>query len=376
MALTVAALAFPLPPVHSQTPAPFQTPIHIPRYSLVNLTAIGGPHPYGRVSVASLNKSGQIAGYFNDINAKTSLLTSQAFVWKDGKTTLLPPPQGFAYSTAEAQNDAGLVVGQAHNDLTEVKVGGKMVQKGGDSCACVWESGVPRRLTTGRPGDSGATAINGQGDVVGDYIVHVGSRYTEHACLWKRGGGFLDLGPTPPSSGKKPSLGWGAVSINDQDQVLGQMAGGGEGQAGPTLVFWEKGRARLATAQDRRLFRQVRNGRGQVLRGDELLSQGVVIPLRWLGRSAQGLDLNDAGQVVGAMPAVKLKLPPQAQRSAYDYHAFLWQGGQMLDLNGLIPPSAGLVLETAMNIDDQGRILVWASRRMADGPLLLVPAGK
>lgn len=121
---------------------------------------------------------------------------------------------------------------------------------------------------------------------------------------------------------------------------------------------------------------QVKNGHGLMLRGAELVSQGKVVPLRWLGRMAHGLDLNDAGQVVGGMPTVKLNLPSSAQRPPYDDHAFLWEAGQMHDLNEVIPPTVGLILNEAMNIDNQGRILVWAGRRMADGPLLLVPTVK
>lgn len=124
------------------------------RYSIVNLSNIGGPHPHGRVSIASLNKSGQIAGYFNDIKGKTDQLTSQAFIWKNGNTTLLPPFTGFLYCSAFAQNDSGLVVGQSHNNFTDVKIGGKTVEEGGNTCACVWEHGRPRRLKMVGSGDS------------------------------------------------------------------------------------------------------------------------------------------------------------------------------------------------------------------------------
>lgn len=170
------------------------------------------------------------------------------------------------------------------------------------------------------------------------------------------------------------------MRINDQGQVLGEVIGSGEGQAGPVLVFWEKGHARVATAQDShsmlQLMLQVKNAHGQMLRGAELVSEGKAVPLRWSGRAAHGWDLNDAGQVVGGMPAVKLNLSLRAQRSSFDDHAFLWEAGQMQDLNGMIPPTAGLVLNEALNIDNQGRILVWASRRMTDGPLLLVPVAQ
>ena len=347
-----------------------------PLYSIVDLGTIGGPHPFGRVSIASLNKSGQIAGYFNDIKGTTHQLTSQAFTWKDGHTTLLPPLPGFLYCTASAQNDSGVVVGQSHNNIRDVKVGGRTVEEGGNACACAWEAGKPRRLKAQGAGNSGANAVNGQGDIAGQYTVITRKSYTEHACLWRHGGGFTDLGPAPALHGKKSSLGWAAMRINDQGQVLGEIIGSEEEKAGPTLVFWEKGYARLATMQDRHQMLQVKNAHGQVLRGAELVSEGKVIPLRWSGRPAQGLDLNDMGQVVGGVPAVKLNLPPSAQRTAYDDHAFLWEAGQMHDLNDQVSVVKGWILVEALNIDEQGRILVWASRPMDDRPILLVPVSK
>jgi hypothetical protein len=40
----------------------------------------------------------------------------------------------------------------------------------------------------------------------------------------------------------------------------------------------------------------------------------------------------------------------------YDRHAFLWNGSQMLDLNNLIDPNSGWVLEEAYGINNMGQI--------------------
>ena len=169
---------------------------------------------------------------------------------------------------------------------------------------------------------------------------------------------------------RKLGTGWVATAINHQGQVWGRVVGGNEGQAGPTRVFWEKGRAWRATPQDERRLSEVTNRRGQVLRGSMLVSGGRATPLLWKGRAAHGSDLNDLGDVVGGMPAVKLKLSPWVQRSDFDDHAFLYRAGQMYDLNALVPLGAGEVLTEAVNIDDAGRILVWGRNR----PLLLLPS--
>lgn len=344
-------------------------------YSIVNLSEIGSPLPYRTVSVASLNKNGQVVGHYNYIDQKTSELISRAFLWKDDKIILLPPLPGFSNCIAAAQNDSGLIVGMVSNNLREVKVGRKTVVRGGDACACLWENGRPRRLVTPRPGSSEAAAVNAQGDIVGGYTVLSAKGYIKRACLWKHGE-FQDLGPVPVSLAKKGLLSWTAKKINDQGQVLGEVIGENETQAGPTALFWEKGHAKIAAASDRHLMMKVTNQNGDTLRGSSLFSHGSGIQLLWQGQTAMGFDLNDAGQVVGAMLTVKRNLTPAAQRSPYDSHAFLWEAGQMYDLNGLITSLSGIVLESAMNIDNHGRILVWASRRMADGPLLLVPEPK
>jgi probable HAF family extracellular repeat protein len=62
---------------------------------------------------------------------------------------------------------------------------------------------------------------------------------------------------------------------------------------------------------------------------------------------SRGLAINARGQVVGGTSDCSNFL-----------HAFLWEaGGPMLDLNTVIPPSSGLQLLEAININDRGEIL-------------------
>jgi hypothetical protein len=40
-------------------------------------------------------------------------------------------------------------------------------------------------------------------------------------------------------------------------------------------------------------------------------------------------------------------------------HAFLWESGELIDLNDLVPPT-GMVLYEADNINERGEIVAWA----------------
>ena len=60
-----------------------------------------------------------------------------------------------------------------------------------------------------------------------------------------------------------------------------------------------------------------------------------------LAANATALDLNDLGQVVGSM----------------DNRAFLYAGGQLVDLNRFVDPAADLLLTAASDINNEGQIL-------------------
>ncbi len=64
------------------------------------------------------------------------------------------------------------------------------------------------------------------------------------------------------------------------------------------------------------------------------------------GGQSHAYGINDAGEVVG-----------WDVMSSGPYHAFLWSGGVMTDLNALLSPSSsGWVLEEANGINDHGQI--------------------
>ena len=77
-----------------------------------------------------------------------------------------------------------------------------------------------------------------------------------------------------------------------------------------------------------------------------------------------GIDVNDAGQVVGYCTT------PGPSR------AFVWQNGVMSNLNDFIPSELGLTLIEGMSISNNGQILCQATGQDADYvAVLLTPKG-
>jgi probable HAF family extracellular repeat protein len=88
---------------------------------------------------------------------------------------------------------------------------------------------------------------------------------------------------------------------------------------------------------------------------------------------SRALMMNSHGQIVGTTIAVCGELST---------HAFLWEnGGPMIDLNTLIPPNSGVLLNEADNINERGEIVASGlppgcdDRFVCGRVYLLVPCG-
>ena len=91
---------------------------------------------------------------------------------------------------------------------------------------------------------------------------------------------------------------------------------------------------------------------GENLHDAVLWRHGKIHDLGTVGSDAcsRGRGLNSRGQVVGGSSDCRNFL-----------HAFIWEGGPMVDLNTLIPPDTGFQLTNAFNINDRGEILAKAA---------------
>ncbi len=260
----------------------------------------------------------------------------RAVVYSPGNVRDLGAFPGFAHSHGRDVNGAGQAVGflssQLHgfniSDRAFVHTGGTLTQLpmlsgvGHTHAYGINDAGTVVGISAYKPfsytigsnaltqlptpptgdGSGGARGINTAGDIVG----WAGVATMRRPALWKNGTGSLLALPAGAASGE-------AMIVTDDDIILGQAS-----YAGSTR----------ATRYD---------------------ANGAATDLGTLGGSySEPTDASAAGQIVGW----SYLAGPTFQQAA-----FLYENGQMLDLNALLPDGSGWVLQRAYTIDDAGEIV-------------------
>lgn len=285
-----------------------------------------------------VNNVGQAAG------DSTTLISTNAFIWEDGIMIALPPLSGYTDSSARKINDDGKVVGMMgsqnilpppnraviwdagvtdigclggdHSAALDINNAGLVVgwaENGEDDPeppywpirhAFLWQEGVMTDLETLGGGNSGAQGLNEANEVVGWSQTVSGDT---HAFLWTELDGMIDLG-----SGE-------AYDINDS----GEIAGSTETIAGSTeAAYWSP-----------------------LVRGDRRRAVPETIGTLG-GLESRAYAINELGVIVG-----------WAETSNGEHHAFRYDDCQMIDLNDLIEPGSGWVLNVAYDINELGEIV-------------------
>jgi probable HAF family extracellular repeat protein len=253
-------------------------------------------------------------GFFGTNNGDTCL----PFLWQNGQLSSLPllgGNNGFATGI----NNAGVAVGWAETAVVDPScVHPEQVLQ---FLAVEWETATNERRALppwGNDSVSAATAINDAGEVVGisgACDVAVGALSAEHALAWVNG----QPRKLPTLGGK----GWNTpMAINAQGIIAGFSDTPGD------LV-------------------------GTVLTPNfqaALWTPDGIINLHSLpgDAMAEATGINDRNQVIGT------SFPPAG--STNPSRAFLWQDGQMYDLNTLVQPNATLYLVGTGDINDRGEI--------------------
>jgi len=289
---------------------------------LTDLGTLGGSGSRG----LALNDSGQLAG--ESLLADDS--TSHAFLF-DGTSLIDLGTFGGVASTAKEINNAGEVTG-------DFQTLGSTVE------AFIYRDGSMTGL--GHLGGfySRAAALNQSGSIVGNSLTDI---FDQHAFLYTNGM-MVDLG----------SLGGGysdAFALNESNVVVGESyLANGELHG---FVYSNGVMSDLGTLGGTYSSAAQINNAGQIIGRSRttddaqvngfIYSNGVLIDLGTLGGSfSTPYALNNLGQVVG-----------QSEQADGAVHAFLWQGGTMMDLNTLLPANSGWVLDSARFINDSGRIV-------------------
>ncbi len=267
----------------------------------------------GIAETATLNPLGESWSCSAFFPTAPTLHNCVGFVWQWGEMTPLPTLGGYN-GYAAGMNNRGQVAGWAENTVHDPTCIAPQVLQF-EPVVYGPDRGKIQQLPTfpGDP-DGAATDINDQGQVVGisgTCFVAVGSFSAAHALLWQNGS-VTNLGSLGGVAWNTP------VAINNHSVVVGfsDLPGDEDGNPNFHAFIWTK------------------NGGMQDLKtlpGDAI---------------SEATGINEKGEVVGVSYGAGFSNP----------RAVLWQNGEILDLNTLIPAGSPFYLLSANDINDEGVI--------------------
>ncbi len=324
---------------------------------LLTLPAAAAPHyhvtdvgPIQQEDTFAVNSHGQIVGSYSYATIGQGI--KPAWVWMHGRRTPLKPQEGFECVIGCTINDRGEVAG------TWATTDGAVLTSQRRAFLC--QAGQFRDLTAalGFP-HTEATGIDASGCIAGFALGSDRPVEDDPGLTTPRA--FL----LPGRPGGVQFLGPGRVeALNNRGQVVGED--------GLEAVEWAQGRERklgmegTAAAVNNSgqiLINERRGGRGRPYLWQH--GQLRTLPPLHQDTNCTAAALNDAGEAVGISAPYTLAS-----------HALLWRGGHVYDLNTLLPPHSGWVLETATGINARGQIVGSGTLGGKPHAYLLTPQGK
>ena len=298
-------------------------------YTVTDLGTLSGNN-YS--AATGINSTGQITGSAGSVNTNTS----QAFLYSHGTMTGLGTLGGTS-GIGNAINASGQVAGYSQNSKNTYR-------------AFLATGGTMTDIGDLGGGSAVAYGINDVGQVVGSAVTAAGEN---HPFLYS-GGKMIDLG----TLGSKNVDWWNvAQGINN----AGVIAGTSYDAQGNFFGFvWNNGKmVKMGTLGGAWSQANAINNKNQIT-GLAYLTNGAAhgfisacptCPMKDLGTvtgstsTVWGIAINDSGVVVGRTT------------SGNTYHAFIYSGGKMKDLNKMIPAGSGWVLIEADSINNAGQIV-------------------
>jgi probable HAF family extracellular repeat protein len=220
-------------------------------------------------------------------------------------------------------------------------------------------------------GSSSAYAINALGQIVG-FSYSVGGE--EHGFLWT---------PSAPNGTTGSAIDLGTLGGDYSEahgiNVHGDVAGYAYLPNGAFHAFRYSGGVMtdLGTLGGSFSKAEAINDAGLVV-GTAYLANGDTHAVLW-----DGTTTRDLGHLSGGTYATALAIDSSGARIVGEatvpggqflvYHAFLYANGSMQDLNDVLPPNSGWVLETAASINDFGQIAGTGTLNGAATGFLLTP---
>lgn len=299
------------------------------RYGIVDLGTFGGTFS----AASDLDDRGRVVGA-----AWTAGSQMHPFLWEDGSLIDLGTLGGPSGSSAGGINGLGQITGQADNASNVRR-------------AFLWDDYVMTELPPLAGGEGRGFDINDAGQIVG--ISHASSGY-QHGFLYDSiTEEIIDLGTALP--GDNTSY---ANAIN----VWGQIAawsGPGNGVAGAKAYLYQGGGwLPLGTLGGTRSVGYGLDDAGRIVGWSDVAGDvtsraflwegGVMTDLGTLGGpTSTAAGVHESGPVVGWSDVVG---------ATESQHAFVYAGGEMADLNQLIPAGSGWELTFAVAVNASGQI--------------------
>ena len=292
---------------------------------------------YSIEQVATLTNAGTPYGLSADRSKIAGRMTvgtsSRAFVQANGVVTDLGTLGSFAHSHGRDVNDLGQAVGF----LSTVSRGFNSADRG-----FVYSGGTMTQLPTLADSVTHAYGINNAGRIVG----FSGEKPFVYTI------GDAALTPLPTASVFLPAK---AFSINEAGTIVGfQSLSGRPGAA----VVWRNGVESFLPAVGFFNDATFINDAGVIIGHtfDDFTTYRAMIideaanssaDLGTLGGTlSDPVDVNSSRQVIGS----------SRTGVGFETAPFLWDSGTMVDLNSLLPPASGWVLQRALTINDAGEI--------------------
>jgi probable HAF family extracellular repeat protein len=357
---TLAALA----PAHAQGPDPQREP---PRYTLFDLPSLGGGISEGR----SIDARGMVTGFSDRADG-----ARHAALWLDEEVhdlgTLGGPHSAVVF---RGNNNRALVVGIAQREDLDPRqeawscsafFPGGLDDPTGHVCRgfAWWQGGMKEMPTLGGT-HSFAAGANNRGVVVGwaeneveDLDCVLPQRLQFRPVLWDPR--TDELRELPPFPGDEVGT---ANAVNDRGQVVGISGICGEAVGGVSAihaVLWEDGEAiDLGNLGAEVWNTPVAINEAAEVVGFAGLPSGFLGAFYWSEETgieplgtlreehvhSEAWGIDNRGRAVGI----------SCDAAFLDCRAFLWQEGEMFDLNDLTPAGAPH-LRTARDISDRGMI--------------------
>ena len=297
-------------------------------YSLIDLGTLGGPTSFAY----AINDSGQVVGSAT-LPLENAFAGNHAFIYQNGTMTALGDPSGSGGSVAVAISATGKAVGYSVTNPFAFSSFARAV---------IWQDGL-----VGSFGGPMANAFNGisNGTLAGvNSAGQITGNYSKGAFIFQNNL-LTDLGGISGPAGISYAQG-----INES----GQVGGYSEGHA----FLYTNGVMSDLGSLGGNSYGVAINASGEIA-GISYLPDGVtphatlfdhgsIVDLHGLGTKSEAFAINNAGQIVGNY---------WSTGGSSTFRAFLYQAGNIIDLNNAIAPDSSFTLQSAQGINNSGQIV-------------------